>query len=202
MKTILLLGGYGMCGQRIARWLLQETDACLVVAGRHKEKADQLAARLNSLVPGQRTTATAADTASVDSLRAAFCNANLVLDCTSTTQHTEKIARVALAGGLDYLDLHFPVQAFRTLQTLAADIERAGCCFIIQAGFHPGLLAPLVRFAAPWFSTYQKANIGMVMNFCSVPYTESRAASAKEFMEEVAAHQAHLFLGGKWQRAG
>jgi saccharopine dehydrogenase (NAD+, L-lysine-forming) len=168
------------------------------VAGRHQQKAEQLAEQLNTSVAGRRVTATAADAASADSLGAAFRNAHLVLDCTPTTQHTEPIARAALAGGLDCLDLHFPAQALTTLQTLAPDIARAGRCFITQAGFHPGLVAPLVRFAAPRFSNYRKAVIGLVMNFSSVSYSES----AREFMEEVGAYQPSLFRGGKWQPAG
>jgi saccharopine dehydrogenase (NAD+, L-lysine-forming) len=198
MKTILILGGYGRIGSRIAHRLLQETNASVVVAGRHKDKADHLAAQLNSSVPGRRVTAVAADAARADSLAVAFRNVHLVLANTPTTQYTEQVARAAVASGVDYLDLHFPSRGLAVLRTLAPDIERSGRCFITQAGFHPGLLAPLVRFVAPRFSAYQKAVIGMVMNFCSASYSES----AGEFMEEIGTYQASLCSGGKWRPAG
>ena len=119
MKTILLLGGYGRIGPRIAHWLLRETDASLIVAGRRKEKAELLAARLNGSVPGQRVTALGADAAQADSLSAAFRNVHLVVDNTPTTQYTEQVARAALVGGVDYLDLHYSAQGLASLRPLA-----------------------------------------------------------------------------------
>ena len=49
-NTILLLGGYGSVGQRIARLLLKETQADLVIAGRRKALADEFAAEFIPLV--------------------------------------------------------------------------------------------------------------------------------------------------------
>jgi saccharopine dehydrogenase (NAD+, L-lysine-forming) len=198
MKTILLLGGYGRIGPWVAHWLLRETDAALVVAGRHLEKAEQLAARLNASVGGRRVTARAADAAQADSLAAALRDIQLVVDNTPTTQYTEPVAQAALAGGVDYLDFHYPGQGLASLRALAPDIARAGRCFISQAGFHPGLLAPLVRFVAPRFSKCQQAAIGLVMNFRGVSYTES----AREFMEELGTYQGSVCRGGKWQPVG
>jgi saccharopine dehydrogenase (NAD+, L-lysine-forming) len=199
MKTILLLRGYGRIGSHVAHWLLRKTDAAVVVAGRHKEKADQLAARLNGEVPGQRVTAADADAANADSLRAAFRNVDLMLDCTSSVRNTEAIARAALAGGADYLDYHFSSKVLPTLRALAPDIERSGRCLITQAGFHPGLLAPLVRFVAPRLTPYHTAAVGMVMNFGSVPYSEESAA---DFAEEVGSCRSSVWIGGEWRKAG
>src|SRR5262249_13928345 len=148
-------------------------------------------------VSGQRVTAIGADAANADSLSAALRNVNLVLDETPTTDYTEQVARAALAGGVDYLDLHYPAHGLAVLQTLAPDIQQAGRCFISQAGFHPGLLAPLVRFLAPRFASYQKAAIGLVMNFRGVSYTES----AREFMEELGTYHGSLCSGGQWRPA-
>jgi hypothetical protein len=149
MKTLLILGGYAGTGRRITRRLLEGTNFRLVVAGRRGEKADRLAKELNGLFPGRRVTATAADAADPGSLRAAFRGVDLVLVCLPTIRHTEQIARATLAAGLDYLDLHFPAGVVPILKGLEPDIRREGRCFISQAGFHPGLLAPLVKFAAP-----------------------------------------------------
>jgi saccharopine dehydrogenase (NAD+, L-lysine-forming) len=198
MKTILLLGGYGRIGPWVAHWLLRETDASLIVAGRHKEKAEQLAARLNASVPGKRVTALAADAAQADSLSAALRHVQLVVDNTPTTQYTAQVARAALAASVDYLDFHYPAQGLASLRALAPDIARSGRCFISQGGFHPGLLAPLVRFVAPRFVNYQKAAIGLAMNVCGVSYTES----AREFMEELGSYQGSLCRGGTWQPVG
>jgi saccharopine dehydrogenase (NAD+, L-lysine-forming) len=197
MKTILVLGGYGGTGGHITRRLLQATDARLVVAGRHRESADRLAAELNSQFPGQRVTATAADAADPASLRSAFHGVDLVLVCLPTIRHTEQITRAALAAGLDYLDIHYPNDVVSLLKGLEPDIRWEGRCFISQAGFHPGLLAPLVKLAAPHFDRYQAAVIGLAMSCRS----ESSAEAAAQFMEELADYQARIFAGGEWRRA-
>jgi hypothetical protein len=198
MTTILILGGYGGTGRRVSRRLLEATDSRLVVAGRHGDKADRLAAELNGRFPGRRVAASAADAADPDSLRAAFRDVQMVLVCLPTIRHTEQVARAALAAGLDYLDLHFPAGVVPVLRGLEPDIRRAGRCFITQAGFHPGLLAPLVKFAAPHFAHYHSAVIGLAMNF---RYDSSPEAAA-QFMEELGDYQGRIFAGGAWRRAG
>lgn len=132
MKTIFLLGGYGRIGPHVAHWLLRQTDAAIVVAGRHKEQADQLATQLNGEVPGRRATAVVADATSADSLLAALRGVDLVIDCTSSARNTESIARAAITSGADYLDYHFSSTVLPTLRSLATDIERSGRCFITQ----------------------------------------------------------------------
>jgi saccharopine dehydrogenase (NAD+, L-lysine-forming) len=197
MKTMLILGGYGGTGRRISRRLLEVTDTRLVVAGRHGDKAERFAAQLNGLCPGQRVTAAIADAADTGSLRTVFHDVEMVLVCLPTIRHTERIARAALAAGLDYLDLHFPGGVVSILRGLEPDIRREGRCFITQAGFHPGLLAPLVKFAAPHFSRYQAAVIGLAMKF----HNESSPEAAAQFMEELGNYQGRIFAGGQWRPA-
>lgn len=198
MKTLLILGGYGGTGRCITRRLLEATDARLVVAGRHGEKADRLAAELNGLFPGQRVTATAADAADPGSLRAAFQDIDMVVVCLPTFRHTEQSARAALGAGIDYLDIHYPAGVVPILRGLEPDIRREGRCFITQGGFHPGLLAPLVKFVAPHFSHYRSAVVGMVMNF----RYESSTEAATQFMEEMSDYNPRVFARGEWRKAG
>ncbi len=53
-KNLLILGGYGNTGRPLARLLLQETDAHLLLAGRDLAKALALAAKLNAGFGGDR----------------------------------------------------------------------------------------------------------------------------------------------------
>lgn len=198
MKTILVLGGYGGTGRPSGRWLLRETEARVVVAGRDGEKARQFAAELNGEHPGQRAAGLVADADKPASLRAAFRGIDLVLVCLPSIRHTDLIARAALEAGADYLDIHFPSAVLPMLRQLEPDILRRGRCFITQAGFHPGLLAPLVKFAAPHFTRYDSAAVGMLMNF----RYESSGEAAAQFIEEVCGAQPRVFKGGEWRRAG
>jgi saccharopine dehydrogenase (NAD+, L-lysine-forming) len=197
MKTILILGGYGGTGRPIARRLLQETDSRVVVAGRDGEKAGRFAAELNEKFPGQRTAATVADAADAGGLASIFRGIDMVLVCLPTIRHTEPIARAALAAGLDYLDIHFPAGVVPILKGLEPEVRGAGRCFITQAGFHPGLVAPLVKFAAPHFSRYRGAAIGLAMN-CR---WDSSPEAAAQFMDEMGDWQPRVFAGGGWRKA-
>jgi saccharopine dehydrogenase (NAD+, L-lysine-forming) len=198
MKSILVLGGYGGTGRPMARWLLLATEARVIVAGRDGDKARQFAAELNGEAPGQRAAGLVADADKPESLRAAFRGVDLVLVCLPSIRHTNLIARLALEVGVDYLDIHFPAAVLPILERLGPDIHRHGRCFITQAGFHPGILAPLVKFAAPHFTRYDSAAIGMLMNF----RYESSGEAAAQFIEEVCGAQRRIFTGGDWRRAG
>jgi saccharopine dehydrogenase (NAD+, L-lysine-forming) len=198
MKTILILGGYGGTGQPIARWLLRTTDTRVVIAGRDGEKANRLAGELNGQFPGQRASGAAVDAADPSSLRSAFHYIDLVLVCLPSIRPTQQIAQAALTAGIDYLDIHYPAGVVPILKGLEPDIHRQGRCFITQAGFHPGLLAPLVKFAAPYFSRYTSGGIELVMNFRYASSTEA----AVQFMDEVGEFQPRIFAGGQWRKAG
>ena len=73
------------------------------------------------------------------------------------------VAEAALEAGLDYLDPQFSRAKVAALQKMAARIQAAGRCFITDAGFHPGLPAALVRYAATRFDRIQTANVGSVI---------------------------------------
>ncbi len=46
---------------------------------------------------------------------------------------------------------------------MAEEIQQAGCCFITDGGFHPGLPAFLVRYAAQYFDQLVCARVGSVI---------------------------------------
>ncbi|MCB0635956.1 MAG: hypothetical protein KDC54_05040, partial [Lewinella sp.] len=67
---------------------------------------------------------------------------------------------------------------------------------ITQGGFHPGLLAPLVRYMAADFEEYDTAAIGMSMNF-RLPSVRA----AREIIEEAYDFRADLYHDGQWRPA-
>ncbi len=100
-------------------------------------------------------------------------------------------------AGIDYLDIHFQQSIVLILNGLAPDIEKAGRCFITQAGFHPGLPAAFVRGAALHFSRYKRAVIGMAMNA-----RIEKPESVYELIDEISDYQSDLFKEGKWKKGG
>ncbi len=198
--TFLILGGYGGVGRALTRLLLQETDARLVLAGRTIEKAKAAAAQLNNLFPGNRVAETYADASDVASAKRAFKCVDLVVVASSTAKYAQEVATTALEAGIDYLDVQYSTRKVALLKSLSQEIERAGRCFITDGGFHPGLPAALVRYAATRFDRLEKAKVGSVIKyeFARQPMGDS---SLYEFLEEIDDFEALFFREGRWQKA-
>ena len=96
MSRILILGGYGYTGKPLARHLLEQSDAEIVLAGRSLEKAHSRADELNQRYPGGRVSAACMDAADQHSLRQALGGIDLLLVAAPVTHHTVGIARAAL----------------------------------------------------------------------------------------------------------
>ncbi len=197
MSRILILGGTGETGRRLARLLLAHTDAWLTIAARTLGRSEALAEELNHAFPGSRVTAVFADAADGASLRAAFAGHDFVVIAAPTTAHAETVARAALDAGVDYLDVQLDTGKLALLRSLSGDIERAGRMFITEAGFHPGLPSALVRFAAAHLDTVERAVSACYLNMGkALPYTEA--------VDEVAAlfrsYRGKVYRNGRWTK--
>jgi saccharopine dehydrogenase-like NADP-dependent oxidoreductase len=202
-KTILILGGYGNTGTLLARWLLGETDACLVLSGRDLGKAERLASELKQANPAQasRLIARRADASDPVSLAAALQGVDLLLVASSTVQYTREVAAAALDARIDYLDIQYSTYKVSVLNSLRDEIETAGLCFITDGGFHPGLPAALVRYAAASFDALESAIVGSVIkiDWRSLNLPDE---TAMELVQELKDYQALVFRQGVWQKAG
>lgn len=197
MAKILILGGYGMTGKSLARCLLQQSDAHLVLAGRSLEKAQAYTEELRAEFASERVSALRLDAASETDLRAALPGVDLLLVASPTTRQTGMVARAALEAGADYLDVQLGAQKFALLESLAPEIERAGRCFITEAGFHPGLPSALVRYAAAQLDQIESAVTAGYLNMGKgLPYTEA----VNELIETFKDYQAQVYRGGAWTR--
>lgn len=196
---ILILGGYGHTGRLLAGLLLAETEVDLVLAGRNKNKADALATELNARIGQQRACGTYADAADPASLAQALAGASMVVVASSTADYTTNVATAALEAGIDYLDVQYSAQKFTLLQSMAREIAAAGCCFITDGGFHPGLPAALIRYLAHQFDSLESARVGSVIkiDWASLDLSPS---TMEEFVGEFMDFQALLFRDGRWQR--
>lgn len=195
---VFLLGGYGGAGQSIARLLLAQTDVGLVIAGRHAAPATEFVSALNREFPGRQVSAQTVDAADADALKKALSGVDLLLVCAPLTQLATRIAQTALDAGVDYLDIYYPQKIVPAMQALAPGIEASGRCFIYQAGFHPGLLAALVRAASARFSAMQRVRIGLAMNETHLGSEES----AREIVEGIADYESFVYKNGAWKKAG
>ena len=217
MTRILILGGYGFAGRKLARHLLEQSDAEIVLAGRHLDKAQAYAERLNadcqagfarlqadgSRREGERVSAVRADAASGQDLRAALKGVDLLLVAAPVAhaagQRVETVIRAALESGVDYLDIQLSAEKLALLKSLAPEIERSGRCFITEAGFHPGLPAAMVRAAAAQLDRLDSAITAGYLNIGQgLPYSEA----VDELMEVFQDYQAQVYKNGGWTKPG
>jgi NAD(P)-dependent dehydrogenase (short-subunit alcohol dehydrogenase family) len=198
--TILILGGYGNTGKLLARFLLQESRASVVLAGRNQAKADTAAAELNRTFDGHRASGLALDASNLPALVAALKGVTLLLAASSTAQYAETTARACLAAGVDYFDIQFSVKKVAALRALSADIKNSGRCFVTDGGFHPGLPAALIRYAAPQFDELHSANVGSVIkiDWSALNIAESTAI---EMAGEFSDFDMRFFQHGRWKKA-
>lgn len=199
-KTLLILGGYGNVGRPLAQCLLQETDVCLVLAGRNREKAEETAIYYNRLFDGNRVEARYADASDMVSLKKAFEGIDLVIVASSTVQFTREVAATALASGIDYMDVQYATEKLRVLKALSNEIKKAGRCFITEGGFHPGLPAALIHSIAQQFDCLKTAHVGSVikLDWANLVVADS---TVYELVEEMNAFQAIFFTDGQWKTA-
>lgn len=200
-KPLLILGGYGVTGRLLAGLLLKETNVRLILAGRNITKAEEAAAELNHSYPGNRVAGACADASDAASLIRVFQGVDLVVVASSTAKYTREVAAAALEAGIDYLDIQYSTQKIAVLKSMQEEIEEAGRCFITDGGFHPGLPAVLVRYAAQHFDTLEKANVGSVIkeDWRRLLLADETIA---ELLEEINDFVPLIYKEGRWKKAG
>jgi len=197
-KTFLILGGYGNSGRLIAELLLKETDLKIIISGRDIEKAKALTYSLNQAYKGDRVSALRADASDYESLKSVFKKTDLVVVASSTTEYVGNAARAVIETGIDYLDTQLSTkEKLDVLKSLKTDMENTDCCFITDGGFHPGVPAALVRYAASNFDQIEKANIGSVIQL-NWKEREFSKSTSLEMIEEFKNYQPIVYKNGSW----
>lgn len=199
-NRFLILGGYGNSGRLIAQMLLQETDTHLLIGGRTPERAEQIADELNHQFAGNRVAARWVDAAEYTSLRSAFRSVNFVVVASSSSKYVENISTAALDAGIDYLDTQYSTAKVRYLLDNKIRIEKEGHCFITDGGFHPGLPAALIRYAASQFDELHAANVGSVINMHWAKYDIGNS-TYKEMIREFNDYRYDVYKDNEWQRS-
>lgn len=192
---VVILGGYGEAGRRIAEMLLTRTPATVTIAGRSAEKAAAVADELGQWHQG-RAEARVVDLHEPASLREALIGAAAVVEATSVLDAVPHVAEAVIEAGCALVDLHFDPRVTRELETYAERFREAGVCAMAQGGFHPGLPAVLVRLAALELDEVHEAVVGSVLRpKGGVKQTQS----VGELVGMFPSYAARVFQDGKWQ---
>ena len=146
MKRVVIVGGAGVFGRRLAEGLHASTGAYIILAGRSLKRAQQAAVDLGT----SEAVALDRDTATVEDIRA--LRADLIIDAAGPFQGADlRFARAVIESGANYIDLADArdfVAAFPTLDALA---RKHNVAAITGASSTPALThAVLDQLRAGW----------------------------------------------------
>lgn len=195
-KHIIVLGGYGGVGKTMSRNVLKHTDLNLTIAGRNLDKAEKFADNLKNEFPDRQIFAVYADVENKDSLIDAFNDIDLVIVTTTTPEYMNSIAEAAIETKTDLIDILVRGDVVDKLNNYRERIINNNRIFITQAGFHPGLPAPFIKYAKDKFDDYQTADVVMVMNSIF-----EKPESTHEIIHEIGESSGKILKNGVWKKS-
>ena len=135
---ILVAGGYGVVGRRVAQLLAPRFAGRVVIAGRSERKAADLAARIGN---GMRSRPL--DLSDQESVQASLSGVGTVVVCVADDQL--HLLRSAVARGLAYTDLAPPHGFSRIAEQMNATAKLTGARVVLGAGLLPGISNMMAR---------------------------------------------------------
>jgi saccharopine dehydrogenase (NAD+, L-lysine-forming) len=140
-QLILIAGGYGVVGQRLATHVARAYPGRVIVAGRSIERARNAAQAV-----GEGARPLAIDVNQQASVERALESVGMVVSCVEQTA-PYTLLRAAAARGIAYTDLTAS-SIWRSALALHAEAEARGARIVLGAGLVPGISSAMVRAAA------------------------------------------------------
>jgi hypothetical protein len=159
VRRVLVLGGYGVFGGRIAERLAREPGIEVIIAGRSSERAGELAARLAKDARAKITSArldgmqlAAGDLAELGPL--------VVINASGPYQRQDyRLARACIGAGAHYIDLADAREFVTGIGALDVETRAAGVLVVSGASTVPALAAAVIDEHATRFAVLEAATI-------------------------------------------
>ena len=194
-KRILLVGATGYAGRQLATYLLKHTDTTVILAGRSRTKLDELQSDLRLQNSAHRAEVFEFDADDFDS--AALTDVDLLVNASAKGPHNAALIQACLDHRADWIDMQMSNELESPPTVLRGKIERTGRCFVIQAGFHPGIIAPLVRYAGQQMDVMDSVIVGSVIrDKTGLPYTSGFSELVASFRD----YKGEMYKDGQWQK--
>ena len=141
-KRVLILGGYGTFGSRIAQLLSNEPNVQLIIAGRDKFKAELLASKLPGFAEGLRLER---DAVNLGALLKSL-HLDLLIHCAGPFQQQDyRVARACIESRTPYIDIADARRFVCDFQRLSSAAEQAQIPMISGASSLPALSSAVLR---------------------------------------------------------
>jgi saccharopine dehydrogenase (NAD+, L-lysine-forming) len=173
LKDILITGGYGTVGRRVAVDLAPDYPGRVVVAGRSAEKAAQLAVKLGHGARGRRL-----DVGDPDSVEAALDGEGVVMSCID--QAEPHLRRAAIKRGLAYTDIAPHLMTRRPTEAMKAEAAQTGARIVLGAGLAPGISSMLALLGADRVGAVESVESNVLLSVGDAYGPASRAYLLEE----------------------
>lgn len=149
---ILIVGGYGVFGARVAERLVRDEEIEVVIAGRRPEAARKAAADLSRQY-GRSIAHCALNAMRVSAAELRATGAQIVINASGPFQAQDyTLARAAIVAGLHYVDLADARMFVTGITELDAAARASDVLVVSGASSVPGLASAVVAEHAPSFS--------------------------------------------------
>jgi saccharopine dehydrogenase-like NADP-dependent oxidoreductase len=170
------VGGYGHVGTALARELAVRYPGQLIIAGRHRDQAEALAATL----PG------GADAALVDvydeeSIHQATQHAKLLVN-TAIDQRSPALLQAACERHAAYLDIGASPSTIIDMLNLSAQAVQHGTCVLVAAGLDPGCTNLMATRASAYAGGAHRIHVALLLSL-----GDTFGSAAIDFMLEALA---------------
>lgn len=153
-KRILIVGGYGHVGSRLARRLVESQTGTVTIAGRSLDKAQRLAAHLHCK-------ATLLDLENSQNWDDVLKDADIVIVCMD--QKDASFAAQVLKSGKTYVDITASDALFQQIEALQHTARAHEARAILSVGLAPGLTNLLVKACTDRLDQANRVRIGIML---------------------------------------
>ena len=176
-QGILIAGGYGVVGKRIAVELAPDFPSRIIIAGRNLARANEVAATIGHGARGHQL-----DVRESASIAAALTGVVVVVSCIDQPGH--KLLWAALRRGLGYTDITPHLTELgrgSAYDDIVAAAQTSGARLVLGTGIVPGISNVMVRALADMLGGADTIETALLLNAGDV----SGAASFDYFLQEL-----------------
>ena len=180
MRDVLIVGGYGEVGRRVAAHLLRDSELRVTIAGRTLEKAAALASQL-----GPRAFPLRLDSDELMSVREALRANPLVINCVDLGKF--HLISESIQRGLTLLDATASYSYWQRVFSSKTHAETQGARILLGAGLIPGVTNVMAKAASDALGGLTRLQTNTLLSMsnshgeAAITYTLSEAGQTYRF---------------------
>ncbi len=158
-QQVLILGGSGRIGSKVAADLIAHTSAEITIAGRNSSAGAEVSRQL-----GERVRFSAIDLSATSDLKEAISRADLVIHCAGPFHYRNaSVLQSCIDQGVNYIDVSDHPSFTRKALAYRANAESTGVTAVINTGIFPGISNSMVRRDVEQLDHTEKIHLSYVV---------------------------------------